>query len=84
MKKKSPLTRNLSNQESESCQLRPSPVTSQALLSYTQAASFLGISVAYLKELKAQGYVPWVPLGSRGVRFSVKSLERWIASKEIG
>ena len=53
------------------------------LLNYKQAAQYLGISESYLRRLKAQGKMPWVPIGNRGVRFSINSLNRWIAEREI-
>ncbi len=56
------------------------------LLKYKQAACYLSVSEPYLRRLKAQGKIPFVELGSgkrRGVRFSVKSLDRWVETREI-
>lgn len=52
------------------------------LLTYSQAARYLGISAAYLKKLKARGAVPYVQIGDL-VRFRVASLDRWIQRKEV-
>ena len=54
------------------------------LLGYKQAAKYLAISEAYLRRLKSQGKIKWVSLGSRGVRFRVSSLNRFIDEREIG
>lgn len=53
------------------------------LIDYRKAADFLCVSVAYLKQLKAEGKVSWVPIGGRGVRFRVGSLRAWVEKKEI-
>lgn len=79
-----PLTRISQNTQSGHIPSDHPMTISPALLTYAQAAQFLGIGVAYLKELKASGKIPWVPMGNRGVRFSVKSLEVWIKKREIG
>lgn len=53
------------------------------LLSYSEAAEYLCVSQSYLRRLKGQGQIPFVPIGTRGVRFRVASLNRWIARKEM-
>ena len=52
------------------------------LLTYEKAARCLGMSETTLRKLKAKGKIPWVPVGSRGVRFSVSSLKKWIEERE--
>ena len=53
------------------------------LLNYKQAASYLSVSESYLRRLKSRGNVPHVFIGSRGVRFRVSSLNRWIEKREV-
>jgi len=53
------------------------------LLTYKQAAQYLGISKPYLKRLKAQGLMPYVLVGDRAIRFRMSSLNRWIEDREI-
>lgn len=53
------------------------------LLTYSEAARYLSVSEAYLRRLKVQGKMPFVPIGNRNVRFRVSSLNRWIAKKEM-
>ena len=49
---------------------------SQLMLSYTEAASRLGLSVRTLKELKKQGEIDCVQTG-RNVRFSPEHLQAY-------
>jgi excisionase family DNA binding protein len=53
------------------------------LLTYKQAAKYLGMSESYLRRLKGEGQIPFIPLGSRGVRFRVISLNRWTEKREM-
>jgi excisionase family DNA binding protein len=53
------------------------------LLSYSDAAKYLGVSESYLRRLKAKGQVPFVCVGNRAVRFRVSSLTRWIEKREV-
>ena len=53
------------------------------LLSYKQAAKYLGISEPYLRRLKANGFIPYVPIGRRGIRFRLSSLNSWVEKREI-
>lgn len=53
------------------------------LLKYSEAAEFLSMSESYLRRLKARGEVPCVSIGSRGIRFSVASLSRWVEKREM-
>lgn len=53
------------------------------LLNYKQAARYLSISTPYLRRLKNKGSIPWVPVGPRGVRFRVRSLDQWVEKREI-
>ena len=53
------------------------------LLTYKQAAKYLSVCESYLRRLKAEGRIPFVPIGVRGVRFRVVSLNRWIEKREI-
>lgn len=52
------------------------------LLTYTQAAVYLGITPQYLRELKAARRIRAVELGKRCIRFRVASLNRFIAERE--
>jgi excisionase family DNA binding protein len=53
------------------------------LLTYSEAAEYLSVSESYLRQLKAQKKIAFVPIGSRCVRFRVSSLNRWIEKKEM-
>lgn len=53
------------------------------LLKLEQAAQYLGFSESYLRRLKAKGEIPYVPIGRRGVRFNIASLDAWIERREI-
>ena len=53
------------------------------LVNYKQAAEYLCVSESYLRKLKARGAISYVSLGSRGVRFRVESLNRWINEREV-
>lgn len=69
-----------------SSDMRSSLIFERLLLNYKQAACYLSVSEPYLRRLKARGRVPFVELGTgqrRAVRFNVKSLERWVESREI-
>ncbi len=53
------------------------------LLTYKQAARYLSVTEPYLRRFKAEGKIPFVPMGTRGVRFRVKSLDEWVERREI-
>lgn len=53
------------------------------LLNYSEAAEYLSISESYLRRLKAENQISFVQIGSRGVRFRVASLNRFIEKKEM-
>lgn len=53
------------------------------LINYKQTARYLGLSEPYLRRLKRKGKIPFVPIGARGVRFRVASLNLWIEKREI-
>lgn len=53
------------------------------LLTYSETAIYLSISESYLRRLKAQKQIAYVPMGGRGVRFRVGSLNRWIEKREM-
>ena len=53
------------------------------LLTYHEAAKYLSISESYLRRLKGRNQIGFVPIGNRGVRFRVSSLNRWIDRKEV-
>lgn len=67
----------------------PSPIQARdtlfdnRLLSYSEAAEYLCISESYLRRLKAEGQIAYVPIGSRNVRFRIASLSRWIEKREM-
>lgn len=53
------------------------------LLSYSEAAEYLSVSESYLRRLKAQKQIAYVPVGSRNIRFRVASLNNWIEKREM-
>jgi excisionase family DNA binding protein len=53
------------------------------LLSYKKAARYLGISEPYLRRLKNRGHIAYVPIGRRGVRFKLSSLNSWVEEREV-
>jgi excisionase family DNA binding protein len=56
------------------------------LLNYKQAACYLSVSEPYLRRLKSLGKIPYVEFGSgrrRAIRFNIKSLDRWVETREI-
>jgi excisionase family DNA binding protein len=53
------------------------------LLSYKEAARYLGISEPYLRRLKSNGHISYVPIGRRGVRFKLSSLNSWVEEREV-
>jgi excisionase family DNA binding protein len=59
------------------------PLFENQLLSYAEAANYLSVSESYLRRLKTNGRVPFVPMGNRAVRFRVGSLNRWIEKREV-
>ena len=51
------------------------------LLNTSQAAEFLGVSVAFLERDRWAGArVPFIKVGSRAVRYQLNDLERYIES----
>jgi excisionase family DNA binding protein len=58
------------------------PFFDNQLITYKEAAQYLGVSESYLRRLKSQGKMPWVPIGNRSVRFRVSSLNKWIEERE--
>lgn len=59
------------------------PLFENQLFSYKEAARYLRISEPYLRRLKRQGRIAFVPIGSRGVRFRLSSLDKWVEEREI-
>jgi excisionase family DNA binding protein len=53
------------------------------LVDYKQAAKYLSVSESYLRRLKSRGEIPHVYVGTRGIRFRVSSLNRWIEKREV-
>lgn len=53
------------------------------LLTYTQAALYLGITPQYLRELKSRRKIRAVELGPKCVRFRVASLNKFILEREV-
>lgn len=62
---------------------REIPFFENQLLTYSEAAKYLSISESYLRRLKAQKRIAFVPMGTRTVRFRVGSLNRWIEKREM-
>jgi len=61
----------------------PTPPDTPGLLTYSEAARFLGIRLGTLYALVAQRRVPHVRLGSRLVRFEPVALEAYIAARRV-
>ena len=59
------------------------PIFDNQLLTYGEAAKYLSVSESYLRRLKAQKQIAFVPIGGRSVRFRVGSLNRWIEKREM-
>jgi excisionase family DNA binding protein len=53
------------------------------LMSYADAALFLGLPIGTLYAMVSQRGVPHVRLGPRLVRFSRVALERWVAEHAV-
>lgn len=53
------------------------------LLTYKKAAQWLNVSETTLRLWKSAGKIPWVPVGTRGVRFRTSSLKKWIEEREL-
>jgi excisionase family DNA binding protein len=52
------------------------------LLSRSEAAEYLGIGVSTLKAMAQQGIGPEVvPVGKRGVRYDILTLDEWIKER---
>jgi len=56
-------------------------MTEQLLVTPREAAKMLSISISYLRELKAAGEIPFVPIG--GVRYDVADLRAFIEKKKM-
>ncbi len=53
------------------------------LLNYKQTARYLSLSEQHIRRLKSKGQIPYIRIGSRSVRFRVKSLNQWVEGREI-
>ena len=56
------------------------------LLTYKQAAKYLGISEVYLRRLKAAGRIKTVPIGfgiRPGIRLDISDLDQWIEKRKF-
>ncbi len=53
------------------------------LMNYKQAAQYLSLSESYLRQLKSQGTLPYVLIGSRSIRFRRSSLDQWAQEREV-
>lgn len=62
--------------------LNSKPFFDNQLITYKEAARYLGVSESYLRRLKSRGTVPWVQVSRRGIRFRVNSLNKWIEERE--
>ena len=60
-----------------------SPPSSSNLLTYPEAAEFLGVKIGTVYSLVSQRRIPHVRLSSRLVRFERKSLERFVAERRV-
>ena len=70
-------------EQGASCSGHSPAVFENQLFSYKEAARYLRISEPYLRRLKRQGRIAFVPIGSRGVRFRLSSLDKWVEEREI-
>jgi excisionase family DNA binding protein len=57
-------------------------MSEQLLLKPAEAAKALAISLSYLRELKAAGEIPFVPLGG-AVRYDIVDLRAYIERKKM-
>jgi excisionase family DNA binding protein len=54
----------------------------QLLLKPADAAKKLAISLSYLRELKAAGAIPFVPIGG-AVRYDIADLRAYVEAKKM-
>ncbi len=54
------------------------------LIKEREAARVLSLSYGYLKYLRLNRQIKYVPVGKRGVRYSESNLEEFIKSREEG
>ena len=73
-----------SNVNKEQDSAIPAPLLfDNQLLNYEQAAKLLGVKPRTLLKWKADGSIPYVPIGTKEIRFRVSSLDRWINEREV-
>jgi excisionase family DNA binding protein len=60
-----------------------SEIPNDDMLSYAEAAAFLGVKVATLYSMVARREVPFARLGKRLVRFSRAGLKTWVANRTV-
>lgn len=53
------------------------------VMTYSQAAGFLGISANALRNLVYKKLIPHVRFTSRTVRFVREDLEKWVSAKKV-
>lgn len=58
-------------------------ITTNALITYDEAAKRLGLALGTLYALVHAGRIPHVRLGKRLVRFRPAELERWLESHSV-
>ena len=58
-------------------------ITTNALITYDEAAKRLGFALGTLYALVHAGRIPHVRLGKRLVRFSRAELQRWLDSHSV-
>ena len=58
-------------------------ITTNALITYDEAAKRLGLTLGTLYALVHTGRIPHVRLGKRLVRFRPAELERWLESNSV-
>ena len=56
--------------------------TERLLLKPADAAKALSISLSYLRELKAAGQIPFVPIGG-AIRYDVADLRAYVEAKKM-
>ena len=74
---------SVKNQKSWYRTVQPTAIFENQLFSYKEAARYLSISETYLRRLKSKGKISFVAIGTRGIRFKVSALTRWVNQREV-
>ena len=52
-------------------------------LDYKSAAAYLGLSEFTLRRYVSLGFIPYLKLGPKLVRFNIQDLEKWLESRKV-